>query len=92
MSIWLIVEASSSGELESRISSLQTAYLDKGIRSEDLPDEDEKIGSMRRNNNNRKAFTGTSRATLEEIADLADGRSWLAITTNPAFMRDAEWE
>ena len=89
--VWVIVEAPDEATLISRVAALRSAYLGKRVRGRDNPREDEKIGSMRYNNTRTKAFTGTSRATLGNIADLASERAWLAITPDPAFMRDAEW-
>tara|TARA_Y100000310_G_scaffold126695_1_gene125621 strand:- start:657 stop:947 length:291 start_codon:yes stop_codon:yes gene_type:complete len=92
MSIWLIVEGADEAQLEARIALLRTAYAGKRVRGRDNPDEDEKIGTMRYNNARTKAFAGTTRAALANIADLAAGRPWLTLTRNPAFMSDDEWQ
>ena len=92
MTVYLIVEGANTAELETRISLLETAYLEKHVRGQDRPDEDEHIRGMQRNNNKTKAFTGTARASIEDISDLSDSRPWLTITIDPTFMESPEWK
>jgi hypothetical protein len=91
-SIWLIISASDTATLESRITLLRTAYASKKVRVRDNPNMTEQIGTMQYNSTNTKAFIGTSRASLGDIDDLASGRSWFTFTQDSDFMRDAEWQ
>jgi hypothetical protein len=94
MIVYLIVAGSDADDLDAKVALLRPAYLDKMVRGRNNPDGtvgSEAIGVMQYNNAHTKAFTGTARAALEEIADLADERVWLTIITDPDFMRDAEW-
>jgi hypothetical protein len=90
--VYLIVEGANPTELDARIELLKIAYLEKHVRGQDRPDDDEHIRGMQRNNNKTKAFTGTARASIEDISDLSDSRPWLTITTGQTWMQHPEWE
>jgi len=91
MTVFLILEAPDTATLDSRIGLLRTAYGGKRVRGRDAPNN-ENLGTPQYNKLGTKAFFGTTRASLGNIVDLANERSWLTLTRDGAWQGDVEWQ